>query len=105
MNKLWLNPVAVIQAACEVSGLDQDDLIGRDRTMHKSTPRKVLVHLLRKRSNLSYDGIGHILSGRDHTSILYLNKKALELPPDLIKIFEVKAEEIHRIAFQPEISL
>lgn len=95
-DEQWLNPEAVIEAVCQVSGLSRDTILGRDRTQPVSMARKIMCHLLYKRSNLSVEGIGHLMSHRDHTSILYLKKQALLLPEYLVKIYRNKAELLHQ---------
>ena len=77
-DEQWLNPEAVIEAVCQVSGLSRDTIMGRDRTQPVSMARKIMCHLLYKRSNVSVEGIGHLMSDRDHTSILYLKKQCAE---------------------------
>ena len=92
----WLNPEAVIDAVCEVSSVPRERLLGRGAQQHISLARKVAVHLLLNRSKLSLHGIAHLMAKRDHTSIMYLKKQALLLPPQLISIHTAKAEQLHR---------
>lgn len=92
----WLNPEAVMSAVSQVSGVPREDILGRGRAQNISLARKVMVHLLYERSNMSYTGIAHVMDQRDHTSIIYLNKQALNLPLDFVKLYESKAEQFHR---------
>ena len=92
----WLNPEAVIEAVSQVSGIPRDQILGRNRSQHVSMARKVMAHLLYERANMAFTGIAHLMDGRDHTSIMYLNKQALNLPQELVKLHEAKAEQMHR---------
>tara|TARA_B100000900_G_C20588762_1_gene720741 strand:+ start:1487 stop:1804 length:318 start_codon:yes stop_codon:yes gene_type:complete len=92
----WLNPEAVIEAVVQVSGIPRDSVMGRGRSLHLMMARKVLAHLLYERSNMAYTGIAHLMDGRDHTSVMYLNRQALNLPHPLVKLYESKAEQLHR---------
>lgn len=92
----WLNPEAVMSAVSQVSGVPREDILGRKRAQNISMARKVMVHLLYERSNMAYTGIAHVMSQRDHTSIIYLNRQALNLPLELVKLYESKAEQFHK---------
>ena len=92
----WLNPEAVIDAVSEVSSIPRERILGRGAQSHVSMARKIAVHLLLNRSRMSLHGIAHIMDKRDHTSILYLKKQALLLPPELVTIHTKKAEMLHR---------
>ena len=95
-DKEWLNPEAVIEAVSQVSGISREKILGRDRAQHVSLARKIMSHLLYERANMAFTGIAHLMDGRDHTSIIYLNKQALNIPQELVKLHEAKAEQMHR---------
>ena len=46
-------------------------LTGMSRTRHISHPRKVLIYLLRKLTDLSLEAIGSFMGNRDHTTVIY----------------------------------
>lgn len=92
----WLNPEAVMSAVSQVSGLPREVILGRGRASHVSMARKVMAHLLYERSGMAYGGIAHLMSDRDHTSIIYLNRQALNITPEFVRLHESKAEELHR---------
>lgn len=96
MSKKWLNPEAVMSAVSQVSGLPRETIIGRSRVQHVSIARKIMAHLLYERSDMSYMSIAHVMDNRDHSSIIYINKQALNLPTELVSLHESKAEELHQ---------
>ena len=91
----FLNPEAVIDGVLEVSGLDRETIFGRSRTTHVSHARKILAFLLKRRSRMSYDGIAHIMNGRDHTTIIYYCKECLLMPTKALLVWENQAEKKH----------
>lgn len=46
-------------------------LTGMSRTRHISHPRKVLIYLMRKLTDLSLEAIGSFMGNRDHTTVIY----------------------------------
>jgi len=96
MSEDWLNPNAVIDAVVAVSGVSKEALLGRGARSNVSLARKAAVHLLYTRSKMSLNSIAHMMAGRDHTSILYLRRQALTLPPEFIRLHTDKAEQLHR---------
>ena len=95
-GKEWLNPEAVIEAVVQVSGIPRESVLGRGLSQHLMMARKIMAHLLYERANMAFTGIAHLMDGRDHTSIMYLNRQALNLPNELVKLYEAKAEQFHR---------
>lgn len=56
-------------------GIELGNLVGEDRKKENMIPRQVAMYLLKNRLNYTYDRIGNIFSGRNHSSVLYSCKK------------------------------
>ena len=62
----------IVAATAAVAQLGVADLIGRERPQHITRPRHRAMFLARRlRPDLSYPGIGLIIGGRDHTTVLH----------------------------------
>jgi len=69
----------IIEAVCRFFSIEKDDLLGHKRKQELVLPRQIAVFLIREQTNKSYPEIGAILGGKDHTTILYSEKKILNL--------------------------
>lgn len=68
-------PSAVIAAVSEHFGTDAEALKGTRRTKDVSLARHVAMYLLRETSSLSSPQVGLALGGRDHSTVLYAQRK------------------------------
>lgn len=63
---------SLIARIAEQNGFTFDDMIGPARDRRTSVVRQAAMHAVRsERSHLSYDQIGLIFGGRDHTTIMH----------------------------------
>ena len=62
---------AVIDAVCAYFDVDQDVLKGRLRDKHTALARQVAMYLLREEGNLPFAAIGHVLGGKDHSTVMH----------------------------------
>ncbi|MCH7906607.1 MAG: chromosomal replication initiator protein DnaA [Chloroflexi bacterium] len=79
-------PSAVITAVSEHFGTDIETLKGPRRTKEVSLARHVAMYLLRETSSLSSPQVGLALGGRDHSTVLYAQRKMenlLKTDPEL----------------------
>lgn len=56
-----------------------EDIKSRNRSAHFVRPRFMAIWFLRNTENLSSPVIGRLLGGRDHTSILYAERRAEDM--------------------------
>ncbi|MDD3119781.1 MAG: chromosomal replication initiator protein DnaA [Candidatus Gracilibacteria bacterium] len=56
-------------------GVDKKEVMGDDRRKENMIPRQVSMYLLKTRMNYTYERIGNIFSGRNHSAVLYSCKK------------------------------
>ncbi|MDQ3614038.1 MAG: chromosomal replication initiator protein DnaA [Chloroflexota bacterium] len=61
----------VLRVVCEVFGVTEKELLGRQRKRQIVRPRHVAMYLLREETGSSLAEIGRTLGGRDHTTVLH----------------------------------
>lgn len=65
----------LVDAVAAHFGLDPELLIGENRKKEYMIPRQVAMYLLKNRMHYTYERIGNIFSGRNHSSVLYSCRK------------------------------
>ena len=65
----------LLQAIADHFGIEKKALIGDDRKKEHMIPRQIAMYLLKNRMNYTYERIGNIFSGRNHSAALYSCKK------------------------------
>ena len=68
----------VIKAVSEYFGVDQESILGNSRSRDLMIPRQVAMYLLKNKLRYTYERIGNIFNGREHSAVMYSCKK-LEL--------------------------
>ncbi len=66
-----LSPDRIIAAVASQFGVDEDQLLSRDRSQQIALPRQVAMYLIREETDASLPQIGEVLGGRDHTTVMY----------------------------------
>lgn len=69
------SPDAVLRVISEYYGIALDELIGAKRTKELVYPRQVAMYLMRKVFNMTYPVIAREMGGKDHTTIMYGERK------------------------------
>ena len=89
----------IIKAVAEYFGVDQNRLLGKQRSRDIALPRQIAMYLIREETGASLPQIGDFLGGRDHTTILYGCEKIsdqLETDDGLRRqIFSIKESLYH----------
>ncbi len=65
----------LIQAVSNHFGIEIRALLSEDRRKENMIPRQVAMYLLKKKLNYTYERIGNIFSGRNHTAVMYSCRK------------------------------
>ena len=65
----------LIQAVSGHFGIEIRMLLSEDRKKENMIPRQVAMYLLKNRLHYTYERIGNIFSGRNHTAVMYSCKK------------------------------
>ena len=68
-------PQNIIDAVAQFYQVALENLLGSSREKRFSSPRQIIMHLMRSELNMSYPSIGDELGGRDHTTAMHADKK------------------------------
>ncbi len=90
-------PVDIINNTADYFKLSVDDLYGSSRSQAVATARQIAMYLCRELTNLSLPKIGQLFGNRDHTTVMYANKKISELMKERRSIYNQVTELTSRI--------
>lgn len=90
-------PVDIISHTADYFKLTMDDLYGASRSQAIATARQIAMYLCRELTNLSLPKIGQLFGNRDHTTVMYANKKISELMKERRSIYNQVTELTSRI--------
>jgi chromosomal replication initiator protein len=90
-------PTDIITNTAEYFKLTVEDLYGSSRSQAVATARQIAMYLCRELTNLSLPKIGQLFGGRDHTTVMYANKKISELMKERRSIYNQVTELTSRI--------
>lgn len=90
-------PVDIISHTADYFKLTMDDLYGSSRSQAIATARQIAMYLCRELTNLSLPKIGQLFGNRDHTTVMYANKKISELMKERRSIYNQVTELTSRI--------
>ncbi len=80
----------LLQAVSSHFGIEIRVLLSEDRKKENMIPRQVAMYLLKNRLHYTYERIGNIFSGRNHTAVMYSCKKLeLVMKKDQQVVYEV----------------
>jgi chromosomal replication initiator protein len=90
-------PVDIINTTAAYFKLTVDDLYGSSRSQAVATARQIAMYLCRELTNLSLPKIGQLFGNRDHTTVMYANKKIGDLMQERRSIYNQVTELTSRI--------
>ena len=90
-------PVDIINHTADYFKLSVDDLYGSSRSQAVATARQIAMYLCREMTSLSLPKIGQLFGNRDHTTVMYANKKISELMKERRSIYNHVTELTSRI--------
>ncbi|KQW05005.1 chromosomal replication initiator DnaA [Leifsonia sp. Root4] len=90
-------PADIITNTADYFKLTVDDLYGSSRSQAVATARQIAMYLCRELTNLSLPKIGQLFGNRDHTTVMYANKKISELMKERRSIYNQVTELTNRI--------
>ncbi len=90
-------PVDIINHTADYFKLTVEDLYGSSRSQAVATARQIAMYLCREMTNLSLPKIGQLFGNRDHTTVMYANKKISELMKERRSIYNQVTELTSRI--------
>lgn len=68
-------PELVVNAVAEHFAIEAEVICGRRRDKHTALARRFAMYLLREESGLSSTRVGSLLGGKDHSTVLYAQKR------------------------------
>jgi chromosomal replication initiator protein len=92
-----ISPVDIINHTAEYFKLTVDDLYGSSRSQAVASARQIAMYLCRELTSLSLPKIGQLFGNRDHTTVMYSNKKISELMKERRSIYNQVTELTSRI--------
>ena len=92
-----ISPVDIINHTADYFKLTVDDLYGSRRSQAVATARQIAMYLCREMTSLSLPKIGQLFGNRDHTTVMYANKKISELMKERRSIYNQVTELTSRI--------
>ncbi|HRP99703.1 MAG TPA: chromosomal replication initiator protein DnaA [Terrimesophilobacter sp.] len=92
-----ISPTDIINETAEYFKLSVDDLYGSSRSQAIATARHIAMYLCRELTNLALPKIGKLFGNRDHTTVMYANKKITELMKERRSIYNQVTELTSRI--------
>ena len=95
-----VSPADIINLTAVFYQLSIDDLYGSSRSQTIALARQVAMYLCREMTNLSLPKIGQLFGNRDHTTVMYANKKISELMKERRSIYNQVTEITSRIKQQ-----
>jgi chromosomal replication initiator protein len=90
-------PTEIISQTARYFELTVEDLYGSSRSQTIALARQIAMYLCRELTNLSLPKIGQLFGNRDHTTVMYANKKISDLMKERRSIYNQVTELTSRI--------
>ena len=92
-----ISPTEIISETATYFELTVEDLYGSSRSALLAQARQIAMYLCRELTNLSLPKIGQLFGNRDHTTVMYANKKISELMKERRSVYNQVTELTSRI--------
>jgi chromosomal replication initiator protein len=93
-------PIEIINAVSAYYKITPDDLYGQSRIAAIALARQIAMYICREQTNLSLPKIGQLFGGRDHTTVMYAQKKITEYMNERRYVYNQVTDIIGRIKAQ-----
>jgi chromosomal replication initiator protein len=90
----------IMAATAEYFGLTMEDLCGSSRSRVLVTARQIAMYLCRELTDLSLPKIGAQFGNRDHTTVMYADRKINQLLAERRAVFNQVSELTNRVKMQ-----
>lgn len=87
----------IINATADYYNFTVEDLMSKSRNRTLVTARQIAMYLLRELTEMSLPKIGQALGGRDHTTVIYAERKIRELMAERRAVFNQVTELTNKI--------
>ena len=92
-----VSPADIISITATFYQLSVEDLYGSSRSQTTALARQVAMYLCREMTSLSLPKIGQLFGNRDHTTVMYANKKITDLMKERRSIYNQVTEITSRV--------
>ena len=92
-----ISPAEIINQTAEYFKLPVEDIYGSSRAHAVAIARQIAMYLCREMTDLSLPKIGQLFGNRDHTTVMYANKKITTLMKERRSIYNQVTELTTRI--------
>ena len=92
-----ISPVEIINQTAEYFKLPIEDIYGSSRSQAVAIARQIAMYLCREMTDLSLPKIGQLFGNRDHTTVMYANRKITQLMKERRSIYNQVTELTSRI--------
>ena len=92
-----VSPADIINHTANYFKLPVDDIYGSSRAQAVAIARQIAMYLCREMTDLSLPKIGQLFGNRDHTTVMYANKKIAQLMRERRSIYNQVSELTSRI--------
>ena len=99
-HALEITAEQIIDATAEYYNFTVEDLVSKSRNRTLVTARQIAMYLLRELTEMSLPKIGQALGGRDHTTVIYAERKIRELMAERRAVFNQVTELTNKIKQQ-----
>ena len=65
-----VTPQTIIEKTCDYFRISKEDIVSQKRSREIALPRQIAMYFIRTMTDTSYDEIGKLLGGRDHTTVM-----------------------------------
>jgi chromosomal replication initiator protein len=90
-------PVEIMNAVAAYYKITMDEIVGNSRTAAIAMARQIAMYLCREMTNLSLPKIGQLFGNRDHTTVMYANRKVAEWMKERRHVYNHVSEITNRI--------
>lgn len=87
----------ILNATADYFDFHVDDLMSKSRSRNLVTARQIAMYLLRELTEMSLPKIGQALGGRDHTTVIYAERKIRQLMAERRAVFNQVTELTNKI--------
>ena len=90
-------PIEIINAVASYYKITVDEIVGNSRTAAIAMARQIAMYLCREMTNLSLPKIGQLFGNRDHTTVMYANRKVADWMKERRHVYNHVSEIMNRI--------
>ncbi|WP_344344918.1 chromosomal replication initiator protein DnaA, partial [Agrococcus versicolor] len=100
-SEVAIGPSDIITHTAGYFQLTEEDLYGSSRSQTVALARQIAMYLCREMTSLSLPKIGQLFGNRDHTTVMYANKKIEKLMKEKRSVYTQVTELTARIKQSP----